>query len=611
MIVCVLVWCFLSLLSILTFISFFSFLLKKEVIYGVLIDHPFASMLSGCLILSNLLMIISFAFPLKFSCILVILLIFTIKLVLDLDIRNFTKLIMIFSNKLYILLTSSVITFFFVNVPYEKTVDMLTYHIQISRYLHEYGLVKGLALISAQLGHQSIWFALPAPFENILGIYSSLTIGGFSYFLSICQLIQSIQNIRKNKEDVFLASYILLCLTSLNIIVQPTSVEMIIGILTGTSLFFCIKTIIKIHNYEGKENKDDCLPFFWITFTLSLSSLALKLTAAPVFLIGLFLFFYVMKFSKPINLKLYFLRFFIIILFFVLPKTIASALTSGCPLYPSSFLHLEVPWFVGEEFSRNLIRHISAHAKFGTLDYPEYTSWFYLWREKYEGKAVLYCISIFTFLLFSSLFLLKYKILKYYKLYLVPTIPLVIGLLYTFLLAPSARFILPYTVGICALQVFFISHRNVNLSLFIFTLSLSTLEIIDGGVKSTIVNLILLLLLIYYYFLNERHLDFILNLVFLKKIIIQSLYYTVFSLYSSTENPLILPEKASLVRDFKKVEINSITYFCPSDQSTCSYSPLPCYQGKLWFEIPLEEVELIDKEKGIAGGFKRKSYSLE
>jgi len=27
--------------------------------------------------------------------------------------------------------------------------------------------------------------------------------------------------------------------------------------------------------------------------------------------------------------------------------------------------------------------------------------------------------------------------------------------------------------------------------------------------------------------------------------------------------------------------------------------------------MPLEEVELIDKEKGIAGGFKRKNYSPE
>jgi hypothetical protein len=80
-------------------------------------------------------------------------------------------------------------------------------------------------------------------------------------------------------------------------------------------------------------------------------------------------------------------------------------------------------------------------------------------------------------------------------------------------------------------------------------------------------------------------------------------------LCSFTENPFILPNKSSFIRNFKEVKINSINFFNPISHYTCSYSPLPCYQGKIWFEIPLEEVELIDKEKGVAGGFKRKNYN--
>jgi len=142
-------------------------------------------------------------------------------------------------------------------------------------------------------------------------------------------------------------------------------------------------------------------------------------------------------------------------------------------------------------------------------------------------------------------------------------------------------------------------------------LSLSVAESLYSGIKSTAANFVLLFLVAVYYFINGKYLTTLLKFVSLKNFLLNSSYYIILSLYSFTENPLILPDKSSLVRNFKKIEINSINFFCPTNHPTCGYSPLPCYQGKLWFEMPLEEVELIDKEKGIAGGFKRKNYRPE
>lgn len=229
----------------------------------MLVNYFFIAIFAGSLILANFLLIISFITPLRLNCLLGIILIFIIRIFCIFDTEYLRETLKIFLVKIHILAISSVITFFFINIPYESTVDMLIYHIQLSRYLHDYGLVKGLALISAQLGHQSIWFALPAPLEDILNVYSSLIVGAFSYFLSICQLLQSLYNIKEGKkEEVFLASYLLFCLTSLSIMVQPTSVEMAISFLLGTSIFFCIKTITKPHSYnEYKENKS-YLTFF-------------------------------------------------------------------------------------------------------------------------------------------------------------------------------------------------------------------------------------------------------------------------------------------------------------------------------------------------------------
>lgn len=155
--------------------------------------------------------------------------------------------------------------------------------------------------------------------------------------------------------------------------------------------------------------------------------------------------------------------------------------------------------------------------------------------------------------------------------------------------------------------MFFISLENINISLFAMILSLSAAESLYSGIKSTAANFVLLFLVAVYYFINGKYLTTLLKFVSLKNFLLNSSYYITLSLYSFTENPLILPDKSSLVRNFKKIEINSINFFCPTSHPTCGYSPLPCYQGKLWFEMPLEEVELIDKEKGIAGGFKRKT----
>ncbi len=613
MIVSFLTWIFLSMISLLIFTSFFSFIIEKKEIPHILNEYPFIAITAGLLVLANILLLISFIIPLRLNCLLGVTLIFSIRTFYIFSTKDLKEIMNAFFSRIHILSISSIITFFYINIPYESTVDMLIYHIQLSRYLHDYGLVKGLALISAQFGHQSIWFTLPAPLEDILNIYSSLITSAFSYFLIVCQLLQSISNVKGDKrEEIFLASYFLFCLTSLSILVQPTSVELAISLLLGTSIFFCIKTITKLYSQGKPKNDKDHLTFFWITSVLSLSSFGLKLTSVPISLIGALLFITVAKFSGFQNLINQFLKFSTLFTFFFLPKTFALVLTSGCPFYPSSFFHIKTPWFVGEEFSRILVRHISAYAKFGTLDYPEHVSnWFSIWFSKYEGKSVMFFVYLFLFLIPCVLFFLRYKIIEYYKLHIASIIPLLLGLTYTLSLAPSARFVLPYIIGIVALHIFLISFRDINVSLLSTIISLFFTSIIYSGIKSIAINSLLLFFVTVYYFINGRHLTILLNLVFLKNFLLNSTYYIMFSLYSFTENPFILPDKSSLVRSFKKIEINSINFFCPTTHPTCGYSPLPCYQGKLWFEIPLEEVELIDKEKGIAGGFKRKNYKSE
>ncbi|MFQ3590475.1 MAG: hypothetical protein SNJ67_09275, partial [Chloracidobacterium sp.] len=53
--------------------------------------------------------------------------------------------------------------------------------------------------------------------------------------------------------------------------------------------------------------------------------------------------------------------------------------------------------------------------------------------------------------------------------------------------------------------------------------------------------------------------------------------------------------------------INGIDFYIPGEYHGCGYAPLPCITDyRLHFEIPPENIELIDRQKGIAGGFKIK-----
>jgi hypothetical protein len=89
-------------------------------------------------------------------------------------------------------------------------------------------------------------------------------------------------------------------------------------------------------------------------------------------------------------------------------------------------------------------------------------------------------------------------------------------------------------------------------------------------------------------------------------------YFTALTFYSSTNtNLLLLPEVSSLKRQFTSQDINGVKFFFPKNSISCGYSPLPCSLGKVWSEFSLEDIELIDKERGIAGGFKRKNYRPE
>ncbi len=611
MALCAAIWLFLLFVGISFGLLTLRLLSSEEETINIFLESPLAVSFIGIILLCNLLLCISFLIPLRFYhltflevlCISVILHAFSV--------NNFVEAFYSFLRKnAFLALFSIVASFSFINHDYDKSCDMITYHAQMARYLHLYGSTKGIALISAQLGHASPWFALPAALESILEIYSSLAVGSFTIFISFFQLMRSAFHIARDRYEIFLFSYFALSIPYLNIQVQPTSVENALNILIGFAFFHAIKLLDKAADAEASPGSPKSLTKdgrSWMVITLSASALSLKLTGLPAFLLCAYVIFIrarsFLKWSACADL-------FLILSAFILPRPTASAILSGCPFYPSSLFHLPVPWFAGQEFSEKLIKYIIVHAKWGSEYAPpveNFIQGLIAWSKIYGSQTVIYlmCVTAFSiiisfFLLGKSLsiLLLRYKILIAIQF---------IGLLYILLVAPNSRFAPPYIVVIFSTFITMIFYSSANKSLFAIIASFSLSELVLLNIKIGLMYAVLFILLLILSYINSGiRLTHSLVFICCVKVIASVFYFLPFSFITETSNhPLLTPNVSSFENTFTSRSINGITYYMPENSQGCGYSPLPCVTNyRLHFEIPIERIKLIDQSKGVAGGFR-------
>jgi hypothetical protein len=609
MFVCLIVWFFISILSVFSAFSLLSIFLEKKEIIKLLGIQPFLTSFIGTLALSNLFMILAFFSSLRITHLVVVSIAVLSYAFFSLTRQDVQTLADILRENFLTMLISSALSFFLISIPHHEASDIVGYHIQMAKYLHEYGLVTGLALIHPQLGHQSIWFALPAPFEDFLGIYSSLIVGGFSLFISFCQFFRSLSRINKDIYEFFLVCFFLLSFVAFYARVYVTSVEVPLNIIIGMTVFCSLRYFSSEDETPDSEVKH---LFFWPAVIFPSFGFALKLTGIPVFLFGIYLFIH--RFGFKLNKS--HLRWGIITTILVLTKLTASALTSGCPLYPSSLFHLQAPWFIGENSSKEVIELITTFARLEVTKAPEninHLNWIFPWSKTLGGKGVIYLFIFLMILILSCILVLKKDFLIFCKKYTSVLLFAAVGVLYVFINAPRVKFMGPYIITMVSMFLLATFQKDAILSSLSLVASFSISEIMVANRKLGLIQALLLLLLVISSTLyREKYKQFIFLTAYTHKLVLHLAYFTALTFYSSTNtNLLLLPEVSSLKRQFTSQDINGVKFFFPKNSISCGYSPLPCSLGKVWSEFSLEDIELIDKEKGIAGGFKRKNYSPE
>ncbi|MGB3515013.1 MAG: hypothetical protein WBA43_01055 [Elainellaceae cyanobacterium] len=343
-------------------------------------------------------------------------------------------------------------------------IDTGLYHYGTIRWLGDYGTVVGVALIHDRFGFASSWFALAAPFNPvILDGRGTAIANGFLLWLLLLQGWAALTRIVSSKAtipDWFGASSLGLLIAlffgsslMMEIVVSPSPDIPIILLAILLSSFLLISD-------EQNPMTADGLAF--VILGLGAVAVTVKLSGLPLLAIG-GLFFVGRYYQKPRSL-LVGLGLVTIIL---LPMTIFGWLTSGCPLYPSSVMCLDLPWSLPQDAGEEARAQIHGwQLWFGSP--PEGTPWlpwvFREWISLGITNKLLVGLGLLSTIA-TMLLLHRWWRSPYRAVIRGPIWVSALGLLgsaFTLILSPLIRFGLGYLILIPAMAIAWLGHAWIE-----------------------------------------------------------------------------------------------------------------------------------------------------
>jgi len=498
-----------------------------------------------------------------------------------------------------------------------KWFDTGLYHYQVIKWLSEVGAVSGLALIHNRFSFTSSWFALHAPLNfGILENRVGGLLGGLVVLLILLQFLISLVYISTHQsrvEDWLMAFspflYVFIALDSgLAISPSPDMTIAVLPLVLGWSILIVSrdseletghKTALDSPK-KGLKKLNPILNAHLIPLLLGAGAVTMKLSGLPLLMVG-FCFF-------TIRPKFQWKRFFVGILIsflLILPMLLFSVVTSGCPLYPSSLMCLDLPWSVGKESAQVMSDVIQNWARW-TGPTPEYAnSWNWLGRWIItEKQASFLIITSFISTLFIFFLPNSYRHQQQYWLLAIG----LSGIAFMFYGAPSLRFgigylcILPSTLlALIAVQRPAFAHACLIIVTFVLHSLLSKRFYIS------IFTILLLISCIYFTnWFNRKG-----SMIGVSFVIAIAFYATNLFDFSKTAHarsdqlPLVLPEAVEVHtnKELIRQRAGNFRYFIPikEKEDSCWASRLVCTP----YPIP-NEIRLRDKEVGIKSGFFRK-----
>src|SRR5579871_702632 len=239
--------------------------------------------------------------------------------------------------------------------------DTALYHYQFVRWLSQFGIVRGFALLQERFGTSSSWFALAAPFDfgPFQGRVAGLT-GGLAILLCFVHFALALNRIvshRALRSDWFLIGGYGLIIPICVAWTFEVSLSPDLPVWTLTMLAGWLILIVGDSESPGPAHSGNNL---LLPLLLAAGAFTVKLSSAVTVLIaGIFYWFN----SGRRWLDRIVLGVFAVII--AIPVFLANEVSSACPLYPNTFACLDLPWGVGKVAAKATAIDIRDWARWG------------------------------------------------------------------------------------------------------------------------------------------------------------------------------------------------------------------------------------------------------
>ncbi len=270
--------------------------------------------------------------------------------------------------------------------------DTGLYHYQVTQWLAKTGAVDGLAQVHSRFGFTSSWFALSAVFDHgLLETRIGSLVNGFLDLLIISHFLATIKqlitgNSKVISEYFIIIAYLVVFITpsqeALDLSLSPDFPVMVLTVFMGWLLLA----------FSEAELVDIGL----LLIILSAGAIAIKLSAIPLLIIS---FIYILTHQQQRIRQL--ILSSILSLTLILPSILYAVKVSGCPLFPSGFLCLDLPWAYTSESANQISLVIRDFARWtgATPAGANWWDWLPKWIEREMQATIQILLSLLTCLL--------------------------------------------------------------------------------------------------------------------------------------------------------------------------------------------------------------------
>jgi hypothetical protein len=372
--------------------------------------------------------------------------------------------------------------------------DIGDYHLQAIRWMEEYAAVPGIGNIRRQLGNNSNWFLLQA-FSgfHFLGLRSVYTLNASLVIMAALYVTPHL------KQHFWLRNLLLLFYFAIIATRKYTGgVTNDISITIGIIILFCWFTdIVNNHNKKTIE--------LLLLVALSMLLITYKLSALPMVLFAIGVYFYAFK-QQLITKRITYFLIGISVLIFI-PWFITNIIHSGYLLFPiisSNFF--DVDWKMRPEIVAYEVYANLAYARAPDLDievsrYFTFSQWWPHWIKSIDiFSATLLIGGLFFYITLIAQWLTNKRFRNQFTIhyYWIIASTCIVALVLWFTHGPTPRFVFGYLVFTITMGVNLFHRTTLQQLLYknkftlvgIFLLGLITMsvqkQLIGNGFKNTL-----------------------------------------------------------------------------------------------------------------------------